>query len=150
MNITLKNIDLTDQQHYEHVSEALVELKKYASLAPLALLGVTEVSIDFSAAGAVTMEGPYPSPIVSDAPEVNHLAVFHGNTRRFLEVMLARIDKCGSTTLEDAAADANISLDTARAYLRNAGRTASAHKVTLPVRPEWQPDMGCNTYTAAV
>ena len=48
-----------------------------------------------------------------------------------------------------AAKEAGISLDTARAYLRNAGRTASAYKVALPVKPEWQHDTGRNTYTTS-
>jgi hypothetical protein len=63
--------------------------------------------------------------------------------------MLARIAKQGSTTLEDAATEAGISLDTARAYLRNAGRTAAAHKVALPVAPKWDHEKGRNDYAAS-
>lgn len=138
MNITLANIDLTRRANVEHVVAAL---HVYASLPAEHLACMRDITIDFAGeAGGVS-----PAPVAPADP----LALYGGNTRRFLEVMLARIEKFGSTTLEDAAKDASITLDTARAYLRNAGRTASAHKVTLPVKPQWQHDMGCNTYIAS-
>lgn len=137
MDITIVNIDLTNPASVEHAVEKLRALTVFDASV---LRNVRAMTV-FVPSDEVDTTRP-------SLPE-DTLAVYGKMTRAFLEVMLARIDKCGSTTLEDAAADANISLDTARAYLRNAGRTASAHKVTLPVRPEWQPDMGCNTYTAA-
>ena len=137
MDITIVNIDLTNPASVEHAVEKLRALTVFDASV---LRNVRAFTIAI------------PSDEVDTArvclPE-DTLAVYGKMTRAFLEVMLARIERHGSTTLEDAAADANISLDTARAYLRNAGRTASAHKVALPVKPEWQPDMGCNTYTAA-
>jgi hypothetical protein len=131
------NIDLTNPASVEHAVEKLRALTVFDASV---LRNVRSMTV-FVPSDEVDTTRP-------SQPE-DTLAVYGRMTRAFLEVMLARIEKCGSTTLEDAAADANISLDTARAYLRNAGRTASAHKVALPVKPEWQPDMGCNTYTAA-
>lgn len=137
MDITIVNIDLTNPASVEHAVEKLRALTVFDASV---LRNVRAMTI-FVPSDEVDTTRP-------SLPE-DTLAVYGKMTRAFLEVMLSRIEKYGSTTLEDAAADANISLDTARAYLRNAGRTASAHKVTLPVRPEWQPDMGCNTYTAS-
>ena len=137
MDITIVNIDLTNPASVEHAVEKLRALTVFDASV---LRNVRSMTV-FVPSDEVDTTRP-------SQPE-DTLAVYGRMTRAFLEVMLARIEKCGSTTLEDAAADANISLDTARAYLRNAGRTASAHKVALPVKPEWQPDMGCNTYTAA-
>jgi hypothetical protein len=137
MDITIVNIDLTNPASVEHAVEKLRALTVFDASV---LRNVRSMTV-FVPSDEVDTTRP-------SQPE-DTLAVYGKMTRAFLEVMLARIEKCGSTTLEDAAADANISLDTARAYLRNAGRTASAHKVALPVKPEWQPDMGCNTYTTA-
>lgn len=138
MDITIVNIDLTNPASVEHAVEKLRALTVFDASV---LRNVRAMTVFVPSDEVDTTR-------LALLPE-DTLAVYGKMTRAFLEVMLARIDKCGSTTLGDAAADANISLDTARAYLRNAGRTASAHKVTLPVRPEWQWDMGCNTYTAA-
>jgi hypothetical protein len=149
MHITLTNIDPTNPKHLAYAVASLNELKKHATVAPLVLRWVTDVNIDFSELDVVSLGGPEcPPTAVSSGSREDMLAIYGKMTRTFLEVMLSRIEKCGSTTLEDAAADANISLDTARAYLRNAGRTASAHKATFPVKPEWQHDMRCNVYTA--
>ena len=150
MNITLANIDLTNADHLSH---AVAALNAYAALSPDLLLGVESLRLDFHTLDLIPMNAPVPSEAAMGQYPLRYeaaLAIYGRTTRAFLRKMLERIHAHGSTTLEDAAADANISLDTARAYLRNAGRTASALKVTLPVRPEWQPDMGCNTYTAAV
>ena len=153
MNITLANIDLNNTEHLAH---AVRLLNNYAGLSPLLISAVRDICIDFRDVDLVRISdvnAPVPSEAAMGQYPLRYeaaLAIYGKTTRAFLRKMLERIHAHGSTTLEDAAADANISLDTARAYLRNAGRTASALKVTLPVRPEWQPDMGCNTYTAAV
>ena len=73
---------------------------------------------------------------------------YRGNTKEFVNTMLARIDKYGSTTLEDAATELGITLDTARAFLRNAGRTDRAHGTELPLVPRWNHDKGYNDYLA--
>lgn len=144
MNITLANIDLTDADHRAH---AVAALNTYAALSPELLLGVESIRLDFRTVDLIPMNVPMtPSPVFTGTAS---LGIYGKTTRAFLDTMLSRIAKYGSTTLEDAATEAGISLDTARAYLRNAGRTASAYKVALPVKPEWQHDMGCNTYTAS-
>lgn len=71
---------------------------------------------------------------------------FQGQTRAFLERMVAFIRDHGPSTLDEVAQEHGISLDTARAYIRNAGRTAKAHGVPIPVYPEWDHDEGCNLY----
>lgn len=80
-----------------------------------------------------------------------HLAgmVYGKKTREFLDRMVATIRVNGGVTLEDAAAQHGIGIETARAFIRNAGRTAKAHGATLPVKPTWDHDRGCNVYTMA-
>lgn len=138
MNITFENIDLTNAEHLAH---ALGALNNYAKLSPTILSGVRDIRIDFREADLVTMSAPSSVPSQEDA-----LGIYGKTTRAFLQQMLARIDAQGSTTLEEVATDMDISLDTARAYLRNAGRTASAYKVSLPVAPKWDHEKGRNDY----
>lgn len=137
MNVTLSNIDLTNPACIDHV---VASLRAYATIPEAYLSAVQDITIDF----AQVMEGPS-----ERAPAADALAIYGAKTRPFLETMLARIAKQGSTTLEDAATEAGISLDTARAYLRNAGRTAAAHKVALPVAPKWDHEKGRNDYAAS-
>ena len=144
MNVTLTNLDLTDTAHLSH---AVAALNAYAALSPDLLLGVESIRLDFRTVDLIPMNAPMaPSPVFTGTTS---LGIYGKTTRAFLDTMLSRISKYGSTTLEDAAKEAGISLDTARAYLRNAGRTASAYKVALPVKPEWQHDTGRNTYTTS-
>ena len=144
MNVTLTNIDLTDTAHLSH---AVAALNAYAALSPDLLLGVESIRLDFRTVDLIPMNAPMaPSPVFTGTTS---LGIYGKTTRAFLDTMLSRISKYGSTTLEDAAKEAGISLDTARAYLRNAGRTASAYKVALPVKPEWLHDTGRNTYTTS-
>lgn len=143
MNITLTDIDLTNPQHLAHAVESL---NAYAAIPPALLQGVKDVDIDFRTFDLVPMNA-LPSPhLVPSKDEM--LGIYGKTTRAFLQQMLARIDAHGSTTLEDVATDMGISLDTARAYLRNAGRTASAYKVSLPVVPKWDHEKGRNDYIA--
>lgn len=137
MNIIVANIDLTDPACIDHVAASL---RAYAAIPAAYLSAVKDITIDFS-----EMAEP---PSSTSAPS-NPLAIYGVKTRPFLETMLARIAKHGTTTLEEAAKDAGISLDTARAYLRNAGRTAVAYKVALPVVPKWNPEKGYNAYVAS-
>jgi hypothetical protein len=134
MNITIVDIDLTNAASVEH---AVDNLRAFAALAPSVLRATQSVTLIV------------PTDEVVAAGSDNPLAIYGKTTRAFLEVMLARIEKHGSTTLEDAATDAHISLDTARAYLRNAGRSAGAHKVSLPVAPTWDHEKGRNDYVAS-
>lgn len=144
MNITLANIDLTNRDHLAHATAAL---DAYAALSPDLLLGVESVRLDFRTVDLIPMNVPMsPSPVLAGTAS---LGIYGKTTRAFLEMMLSQIAKHGSTTLEDAATGAGISLDTARAYLRNAGRTAGAYKVMLPVKPKWNTAARCNDYVAS-
>lgn len=73
---------------------------------------------------------------------------YRGNTKDLVDAMCNRIEKHGSTTLEDTATDMGTTLDTVRAFLRNAGRTDRAHGTELPFVPRWNHDKGCNDYIA--
>ena len=142
MNITLENIDLTNAGHLSH---ALSLLNAYAALSPDLLSGVENVRLDISSTVAA-LNDHAESPVV-DTPKAMHVK-YGKTTRSFLHSMLKRIEKEGSTTLEEVAHEMNISRDTACAYLRNAGRTAAAYKVPLPVKPVWNHERGCNDYHA--
>ena len=141
MNITLENIDLTNAEHLAHAHAAL---DAYAALSPEFLACVRDVCIDFHTLDLTPMSAP-PSAAPAAAQE-EALGIYGKTTRSFLQQMLARIDAQGSTTLEEVATDMGITLDTARAYLRNGGRTASAYKVSLPVAPKWDHEKGRNDY----
>lgn len=139
MNITFENIDLTDSLNVDH---AISSLRAYAALPPALLRDMRSVTINFASINALASEGPS-----SYNDEPYDLGVYGKTTRTFLETMLLLIQKDGKTTLESVAAHMGVSLDTARAYLRNAGRTAGAYKISLPVAPTWNHDAGCNEYT---
>jgi len=141
VNITLENIDLTNTEHLAHAQSAL---EIYATLSSALLATVQDIRIDFHAVPVVAVNST-PAPGCTAAQE-EALGIYGKTTRAFLQQMLARIDAQGSTTLEDVSTDMGIGLDTARAYLRNAGRTASAHKVSLPVAPKWDHEKGRNDY----
>jgi hypothetical protein len=140
MNITFENIDLTNAGHLSHAASLL---NAYAALSPDLLSGVENVRLDISSTVAA-LKDHAESPVVDTLT----LVIYGGTTRTFLETMLGRIQQDGKTTLEDVAREMNISRDTARAYLRNAGRTAAARKVLLPVMPTWNHESGCNEYRA--
>ena len=139
MNITFQNIDLTDTMNVEH---AISTLRAYAAL-PVGLLRETSsITVDFGSIKSLASEEPS-----SYNNDPHDLDVYGKTTRAFLETMLLLIQRDGKTTLESVATHMGISLDTARAYLRNAGRTAAAHKVSLPVVPTWSHESGYNQYT---
>jgi hypothetical protein len=136
MNVVIKSLD---PQNPASVARAHKGLDWLAALPPGVSKNISEITI-------------FASPVEEEAPattSADPLAIYGKMTRAFLEHLIERTEKYGQTTLEDAATSAGIPLETARAYLRNAGRTASAHKASLPIKPEWQPDLGCNLYVRA-
>jgi len=137
MNITFQNIDLTDSINLHH---AISTLRAYADLSPALLRDMSSLTIDFGNINALASEEP--SSYVPHDP----LAIYGKTTRAFLETMLLLIQRDGKTSLESVATHMGVSLDTSRAYLRNAGRTAAAHKVSLPVVPTWNHGSGYNEY----
>lgn len=149
MNITLENIDLTNIGHLAH---AVASLNTYAALSSSLLASTRDIRIDFRTLDHFAVVTS-PSPAITDeealapsVPQDANLGIYGKTTKLFLQQMLTRIDQQGSATFEDVATDMGIGLDTARAYLRNAGRTASAHKVSLPVEPKWDHEKGRNNY----
>jgi hypothetical protein len=137
MNITFQNIDLTDSINLQH---ALSSLRAYADLSPVLLRDMSSLTIDFGSINTVASEKP------SSSVPHDPLAIYGKTTRAFLETMLLLIQRDGKTSLESVATHIGVSLYTARAYLRNAGRTAAAHKVSLPVMPTWNHESGYNEY----
>ena len=152
MNITLENIDLTNTEHLAHAREIC------ATLSSALLATVQDIRIDFRTLDLVPMHAAedVPADMGHDAPKASSatpkakLGIYGKTTRAFLQSMLDGIAKNGSVTLEEVATEMGIGLDTARAYLRNAGRTAIAYKTTLPVKAVWNAEMGCNDYHANV
>jgi hypothetical protein len=146
VNITLENIDL---QNPDHVTHAIESLRAYASIPAAFLSTLTDISLCFDGRDTVMTPAstPAPTPVsqTTSAPE-NKLGIYGKTTRTFLLTMITRVQQQGSATLEEVASDMGIPLDSARAYLRNAGRTAAAYKVLLPVAPTWNPEKGCNEY----
>ena len=141
MNITLANIDLQNPNHVEH---AIGSLRAYASIPAAFLSTMTDITLSFDG-GDTTMT----SRDAVEGAEEDRLGIYGKTTRTLLQTMLARAKTQGSTTLEEAATDMGVSLDTVRANLRNAGRTAAAYKVSLPLTPMWNAEKGHNEYHIA-
>ena len=131
MNLTFQNIDL---QNREHLARAVAALHTYAAAPEGLLRNVQSLTISLSS-------DPVAAPAVGPS-----LGIYGATTRKLLQTMITLAERNGHTALEEVARDMGISLDSARANLRNAGRTAAAHKVSLPVAPTWNPEKGCNEY----
>lgn len=84
---------------------------------------------------------------VASVPAPAYQTVLSANTRDFIQRLVATIATDGATTLDKVATDQGISVETARAYIRNAGRTAKAHNIKLPIKAVWDACKGYNIYT---
>lgn len=160
--LTLANLDLLDPKAVDHalgVIRALartaryrVELFREDEAAVRADLAVRKITLFSQAelAREADDDGDDDATVGDVPPDAPASAdpVYGAKTRAFLDAMLTTIHANGGVTLEDAAAQHGIGIDTARAFIRNAGRTAKAHGATLPVKPTWDADKGCNVYTA--
>jgi hypothetical protein len=138
MQFTFQNLTLTNPAD---VDKACSILRSFATVPAEMLAATTSININIEADGYVTDALVVP---IADAGSVD--PVFGERTRAFLDEMVSAIRANGGVTLEDAAAKHGINLDTARAFIRNAGRTAKARGVALPVKPTWDHDKGCNVY----
>lgn len=156
--VTFKNLDLLDSRSVEQAVGILWAAHRHAKQS-VEMFGESEAEVRERLARprAFTLLDPNTEMTVEEdgtevpapVPTRMHAQGFYrGNTKGFVDTMLARIDKHGSTTLEDAATDLGITLDTARAFLRNAGRTDRAHGTELPFVPRWNHDKGYNDYVA--
>jgi hypothetical protein len=74
--------------------------------------------------------------------------VFGPKIHAFFTAMMNLIRQTRApVTLEEVAAKENIDIETARAFLRNAGRTVKAKGLSLPVKRSWDADKRCNLYS---
>lgn len=156
--VIFKNLDLLDSRSVEQAVGILWAAHRHAKQS-VEMFGESEADVRerLAASRAFTLLDPNTETMVNEdgtevlspPPTKMHAQGFYrGNTRDLVAAMLARIDKHGSTTLEDTATDMGIPLDTARAFLRNAGRTDRAHGTELPFAPRWNADKGYNEYFA--
>ena len=148
MNITLANIDLQNPDHVEH---AIGSLRAYASIPAAFLSTMSSVTLSFDGVDTTMPPAAAVDPSCAVPNLEEKLGIYGKTTRALLQRMiaLAAASERGTVTLEEVAADMGISLDTARANLRNAGRTASAYKVSLPLLPAWNAEKGHNEYRIA-
>jgi hypothetical protein len=156
--VTFKNLDILDSRSVEQAAGILWAAHRHAKQS-VELFGESEAEVRERLARphTFTLHDTHAEVAVEDGGTVTPTSVptklhaqgfYRGNTRDLVDAMLTRIDKHGSATLEDTATDMGITLDTARAFLRNAGRTNRAHGTELPFVPRWNHDKGCNDYVA--
>jgi len=141
MVFTFQNINFTNPAD---VDKACGILRSFATVPAELLASTSGLSITLEPGGYITDAAVVP---IADAGSVD--PVFGERTRAFLDEMVSAIRSKGGVTLEEAAALHGINLDTARAFIRNAGRTAKARGASLPVKPTWNHELGCNVYTVA-
>lgn len=155
MDIVFENIDFTRP---ETCSLLFRLIKQYSNLPTPTLQTISQITIDVAEElakevqttpsqadnanatvwGGTTTRSPVPVPTLAPC--------FAGKCREFLTTMVEQIAHNGHTTLAQAAADHGVSVETARAFLRNAGRSAQSHGVTLPFYPRWDSLKSYNTY----
>lgn len=141
--ITIVGVDVTNLEDIDRTVGVLRSLNQRAK----ARGTHDDVLVEFDN-GVAMVE--FVSP--DEAPEstVQLVGLVYGKkTREFLDRMVTTIRSNGGVTLEEAAEQHGIGIETARAFIRNAGRTAKAHGAALPVKPTWDHDRGCNVYTTA-
>ena len=156
--VTFKNLDLLDSRSIEQAAGILWAAHRHAKQS-VELFGESEAEVRERLARphAFTLNDPNAEVVVEDDGTVTPTPVptklhaqgfYRGKTKDFVDAMLARIEKHGSATVEDTANDMGLTLDSARAFLRNAGRTNRAHDTELPFVPRWNADKGYNEYFA--
>lgn len=145
--VTFKNLDLRDPRSVERACSIL---RSYGMVPSELLARTASLTLEFEEDGYTTDSTHTDTLPPNTAPTGvgDALGFYGGKTRCLLDTMLSRIRQHGSTTLGETANDMGISLDTARAYLRNAGRAAAARELDLPVKPSWNTALGCNDYVA--
>lgn len=140
VDFTLRGLDLLDADQVE-VACGILRARHRQALMERSANGEPAARATIAARPTANL-----MPTVDAPPPSDPTGPFQGQTRAFLDRMVDTIRNRGSVTLEDAAAAHGIEVETARAYIRNAGRTAKAHGVALPVVPKWDADKGCNIY----
>lgn len=156
--VTFKNLDILDSRSVEQAVGILWALHRHAKQS-VELLGEGEAEVRerLTHPHAFTLLDPNTNATVDDdgtvtpdplPTKVQPQGFYKGTSKQLVEVMEERIAKNGSTTLEDTANVMGISLDTARAFLRNAGRTNRARGTEFPFETRWNHDKGYNEYFA--
>lgn len=151
MDILFENVNLSDPDTIFTINRLLND---YRELSQEAMNTISIITVDMlhqkpaPAPAPVLAPEPEPEPVAADPVKVPALDYrFNGKARPFLLSMLKMIVHCQEITLEQAATGFGISTETARAFLRNAGRTALSYKIELPFRARWDISAGCNRYT---
>lgn len=84
---------------------------------------------------------------MADAPPTKYpYEKFGSGAKKLFEKMSELIARNESCTLEEAAAEAGISVDAARAHIRNAGRTLKARNLEFPFFSWWDAVQGRKIY----
>jgi hypothetical protein len=156
--VTFKNLDLLDSRSVEQAVGILWAAHRQAKQC-VELFGQSEAEVreQFSRPRTFTLTDPNADTLLNEQGEevpaplptkVQPKGFYKGTSKQLVEVMQERIAKNGSTTLEDAATVMGVTLDTARAFLRNAGRTNRARSTEFPFETRWNHDKGYNEYFA--
>lgn len=136
-SITFDNIHLGNKNSVE---EACSILHAYLVLPPEVVGKMDNVLVRLST--------PTPESEEVAAVEAAAVEAFHGvNSRPFLDAVLARIASSGSATLQEVCSDTGVPVMTARAYMRNARRTAKTRGAAFPFQARWSIEKGCTVYS---
>lgn len=155
-NVTFKGVDFLDPRSVEHAVRILTTAHQHARQR-VELFGEEEVAVrnHLARTHVFAVPGPASAPVsapvsapASVSASVSDLSAYRGRTKDFLDVMTAAIAAEGAVTLEAAASKAGVNLETARAFLRNAGRTDRANNTQTPFVRQWNHAKNCAEYVA--
>ena len=158
-SVTFNGIDFLDSRSVEHAAGLLWAVHRNAKIS-VELLRQKEqevrdtvnnrdrtFSMDFITLDEVLLEPETGKEILHQTPtRMIPQGYYRGNSKELVETMCEKIQKHGSVTLEETAEVMGITVDTARAFLRNAGRTNRAHGTEFPFAPQWDSLKRCNDY----
>jgi len=141
VDFTLRGLDLLDADQVE-VACGILRARHRQALMERSANGEPAARATIAARPTANLMPTVDAPPSDPTPT----GPFQGQTRAFLDRMVDTIRNRGSVTLEAVAVLHGIEVETARAYIRNAGRTAKAHGIAMPVVPTWDAGLGCNVY----
>lgn len=154
-SVTFKDVDFLDSRTIENAVRLLWAIHRHAKYS-VELFGEPEEEVrerhekhrTYSVRLDETLLDEEGKEVYAPVPtKIIPQGFYRGNTKDLIEKMLEKIEQNGSTTLEEVAREMSITLDTARAFLRNAGRTSRAHKAELPFLARWDVSRSRNEYT---
>jgi hypothetical protein len=140
VSISLHDLDPLDRDSVERACDLLWAL--HASLLEAERrLGQSREEILAKTNGSnFRVSEPALSESTSAEEEGDGLSLFGSETRQVLRLLRDRAHASGSSTLEEVSEELSLPIESVRAFMRNAGRTAKHHGIELPVRKEWNPD----------